>query len=282
METKMYLINALSNMHVGSGDVNYGIIDNMIQRDLLTGLPNINSSGLKGAIREFFRDTSYEREIFGSRSDDSSSVTMPGKFRFFEANLLSFPARSDKVPFLMTTSYNIIQEIIEKLDIFQCEKSKELKLKLQSFIGNSKIKELNHSNKREALVFDPKLAGACIEEVDLKATYCDTEVDQVIFQLFGERLVLLPHKILSELCDDNHLPVIARNCLEDGMSENLWYEQILPRYTRMYFMLMPGNIDAPGDKTDFLEKLSDEIFQLGANASIGYGYCKFVDISTLI
>ena len=51
MTTRMYVINTLSNMHVGSGEVNYGVIDNLIQRDSVTNLPNINYSGLKGAIR---------------------------------------------------------------------------------------------------------------------------------------------------------------------------------------------------------------------------------------
>ena len=40
MTTRMYVINTLSNMHVGSGEVNYGVIDNLIQRDSVTNLPN--------------------------------------------------------------------------------------------------------------------------------------------------------------------------------------------------------------------------------------------------
>ena len=38
MTTRMYVINTLSNMHVGSGEVNYGVIDNLIQRDSVTNL----------------------------------------------------------------------------------------------------------------------------------------------------------------------------------------------------------------------------------------------------
>ena len=52
----MYVINTLSNMHVGSGEVNYGVIDNLIQRDSVTNLHNINSSGLNAAIREYFKE----------------------------------------------------------------------------------------------------------------------------------------------------------------------------------------------------------------------------------
>lgn len=104
MTTRMYVINTLSNMHVGSGEVNYGVIDNLIQRDSVTNLPNINSSGLKGAIREYFKENeNLVRELFGSAPKDEK--TLPGKVRFFEANLLSMPVRSDKVPFLMVSAF---------------------------------------------------------------------------------------------------------------------------------------------------------------------------------
>ena len=49
-----YLIECLTNMHVGSGGANYGVVDNLVQRDSVTNIPIINSSSLKGALREFF------------------------------------------------------------------------------------------------------------------------------------------------------------------------------------------------------------------------------------
>ena len=55
MKAKFFKIEAISNLHVGNGEINYGLIDNLIQRDPVTELPNINSSSLKGALREFFK-----------------------------------------------------------------------------------------------------------------------------------------------------------------------------------------------------------------------------------
>jgi CRISPR-associated protein Cmr4 len=49
-----YLIECLSNLHVGSGDANYDVIDKKVQRDPVTNLPCIHSSGIKGAFREYF------------------------------------------------------------------------------------------------------------------------------------------------------------------------------------------------------------------------------------
>ncbi len=54
MKTELYTIETLSNLHVGAGDINFGVIDNQVQRDSVTNLPNINSSSLKGAFREHF------------------------------------------------------------------------------------------------------------------------------------------------------------------------------------------------------------------------------------
>ncbi len=54
MKTELYKIITLSNLHVGCGDINFDVIDNQVQRDPITQLPNINSSSLKGAFREHF------------------------------------------------------------------------------------------------------------------------------------------------------------------------------------------------------------------------------------
>ena len=54
MKAKIFVIECLTNLHVGNGDVNFNIIDNEVERDDVTGLPTINSSGFKGALRAFF------------------------------------------------------------------------------------------------------------------------------------------------------------------------------------------------------------------------------------
>ncbi len=72
-------------------------------------------------------------------------------------------------------------------------------------------------------------------------------------------------------CSDDNLPIIARNVLENGISKNLWYEQIVPAETRFFTII--GRMD---DTEDVLtKKLNGKTVQIGANGSIGYGYCKF-------
>ena len=53
---KLFHIDALTNMHVGSGNITYGFVDNLIQRNAVTGFPVIHASGIKGALREYFNN----------------------------------------------------------------------------------------------------------------------------------------------------------------------------------------------------------------------------------
>ena len=79
-------------------------------------------------------------------------------------------------------------------------------------------------------------------------------------------------KDFIDLCSDDNLPIIARNVLENGESKNLWYEQVLPAETVLYTL-----IDGRNDNT--LETaIGNKIVQIGAGATIGYGYCKFTNL----
>lgn len=276
-KTKVYVINTLSNMHVGSGNANCGLIDNLIQRDVLTELPCIHSSSLKGAIREHFKnDTDLVKEIFGSAPNASSKDAAPGKSRFFEASLLSVPQRSDKVPYMMVTSLGIIEEWVKKLKLFNIESESLLSESNQLF---DLVKGQLESNA--AITFTPELDRATIEDFDLKAHYIggDAIPDQILTFFGGDtrRLVILRTNDFKCLCDDNHLPVLSRNNLESGVSTNLWYEQVLPRFSRLYFMFMPGETET---QLLFYKGMETDLFQIGANASIGYGLCRFTDVET--
>ena len=82
---------------------------------------------------------------------------------------------------------------------------------------------------------------------------------------------IVSSKEFESLCSDDNLPIIARNCLENGISSNLWYEQILPAET-VFFTIIDS-----ADNT-LTEALNNKIVQIGANATIGYGYCKFTKL----
>jgi CRISPR-associated protein Cmr4 len=65
------------------------------------------------------------------------------------------------------------------------------------------------------------------------------------------------------------LPVIARNHLEDGISTNLWYEEVVPHESIFY---VPVLSDASLD--EFKKAVNGKVIQFGGNASVGCGLCK--------
>jgi CRISPR-associated protein Cmr4 len=264
MKKQLYSIEAITNLHVGNGEINVGVIDNRIQRDFISEHPTILASSLKGALREHFR-TKVEKDevnkIFGTdivdiKNDSENKSSTPGSFKFFDAHLLSIPFSDGKGGYINITCTGIILNFLKYAELFNLRLSEKLKISLND------IKDINFSvggipiNNDST---DPKIKK-------ITGKYTDT-----IKELFGNsKLIVVKDKDFTILCDDEHLPVVARNNL---MNPNLWYEQILPRFSRFYFILMR---DEPETNLPdvFSCKISEELVQIGANASIGCGYCS--------
>lgn len=280
MKTKLYVITTMSNMHVGNGEYNMGVIDNLVQRDVINEFPNINSSSLKGALREYFSSSAnvnddFVREVFGSSPKDKKEDMKQGSFRFFEANILSYPVRSDKAAYLRAVSQDVIKEMLLKIEAFGVEK-KEINELVEALKA---LADLDIS-EGEPLVLDDQLAGAIVENFELRATFngnFDRNKLASVIKIFGKHLVLLHNNDFSQLCGENRLPVVSRNYLESGESKNLWYEEVVPRLTQFYFIV----IEDEQYETLFEEELFSSLVQIGGNSSIGYGFSKIQLLSSL-
>jgi len=274
MKYELYKITAMTNMHVGSGDMNFGVIDKLVQRDSLTGYPVIYSSSLKGALREFFKNETSENErflnyVFGAPPVTSKGETTlqsnSGEYKFFSANLLSIPVRSNTKPFYRAISPFIVKEFIEALERFKIENGIEHELKSM----------LDNIGKRQAVkngapcIFENREEDVILE--DLNAAFSGIDVSEGIKGVFGDDLAVFHDDDFKEICKD--LPIIARNNLENGISRNLWYEEIVPRQTRFYFIVAVPESDKTKDIDEKFEKfIQTNLVQIGANASIGYGF----------
>ena len=259
MKAKLFLIETLSNLHVGSGEINYGLVDNLIQRDPVTNLPTINSSSLKGALREHFqKEASLQidvKNIFGSSpKENNATQRKQGALRFFEADLISIPVRTSgsDLPFVNASTKKLLQRQVERL--------KQFNINASAF---------------NQLFGDEKAGDVIIEDLPGTKAYFNVATDRII--IAGSNIVLLEESDLEQLCDNEHLPIISRNCLEDGQSTNLFYEQVLPRYS--HFATLVLGEEEPLDS--FCNSLNNQIVQIGGNATIGYGYCKYTLFSTL-
>lgn len=280
MKSEIFSINALTNMHVGSGEVNYGLIDNLIQRDPILELPNINASSLKGALREYCTILAKEKPlnfsieaVFGSDPKDQER-RLPGSVRFFEAELVSLPVRSDKVPYMMATSESRLRHIMNMIETFKPHNGSAIKVELQKV-----LKVLIDLTDESVVSFNRNLGGAVVGDLgaEVKVVYknVDDKLD-ALSTVLGENLIILKDEDLKLLCSDDYLPVISRNNLEDGQSKNLWYEQVLPKYSRLIFALTGEDKQFDAFCAEMNEK--DSLVQIGANATIGYGLCKLSNV----
>lgn len=76
------------------------------------------------------------------------------------------------------------------------------------------------------------------------------------------------------------LPVVARNQLDNGESQNLWYEEFVPRESVFAFIVQVDDSEASQEhRKHFIKNLNDKVVQIGGNATVGYGFCHFTLIS---
>lgn len=253
MDYDAYVITCLTNMHVGSGDTTFGVVDNLVQRDPVTNFPTIHSSSLKGALREHFKNkgVSFVKEIFGSES--TSATQQQGSHRFFSGDLLALPVRSSTRAFFMATTPSLILEFIHTLDRFNIPVDR----KTYEQIVNLK------PEKGTALIDDP-INMSDIEDFKVRHEPALKDLDTFL----GSGLAVFHESDFKEIAA--YLPVIARNNLENGESKNLWYEEIVPHETRFFCII--GKSEGHGES--FNTTLTTDIVQIGANASIGYGFTQ--------
>jgi CRISPR-associated protein Cmr4 len=266
---KSYIIETLTNTHMGSGDTSFGIVDKIIQKDPITFIPIFHSSSLKGAIKEHMeKDDRIKNEIkniFGDKEDK------PGYLKFYEARLVTLPLRSSRRVYYNATSPHTMINYLEALTLFDADPTGNAQ-KLKGLFEN--IAEAFEPTDLEFYIFNDD-KDTFVEDYEKSKKWPSiTDEQKQFFTYFTgglsiDNLAVISDEIFKNLCSDS-LPVIARNCIdEQGKSENLFYEEVLPRRSRLWFMV--GFPQKNNITPVFEEKLTHDIIQMGACASIGYG-----------
>lgn len=266
-----YFIQVITNLHVGSGDANYGIVDKLVQRDPVTNHPTIHPSSLKGALREHFESkwgkSDYDSKkrvdaVFGREAKDGNE-SETGAYKFLGADLVALPVRCNFEQYVMglnsemTNAVNIKSKLLtgKDIDIF---KTVDVKNKL-----------FHKVNKPAYKVYAEDIEIEDVNKVDhLDPLKVSTELNA-----FGSKFVTFTNEAFASI--SKNLPVIARNTIENGKSGNLWYEEVVPHQTVFITFIYTTNDHC----TEFETRLKEDIIQIGGNASIGYGLCKFHKIN---
>ena len=249
MKPTFYKIECITNLHVGSGDVNYNIVDNEVEKDI-TGMPMIHASGIKGALRDAMKNELGEaktNEVFGKAGDENT--TGEGTHKFFDAHLLARPMRvadSNTMASIPVVTIASVNQFIDLLSAF-------------GETGYAKISEIDFgdnefmTNAGEDIRVEGEKTGKLSEDAE-KAL-------EKIKTLVGKEFAI------AKSFDNYDLPVVARNYLENGISKNLWYEEVVPHGSIFYFAVM-------GDDTYKVP----ELVQFGGHSSIGCGFAKVTKI----
>lgn len=265
MDARIFRLRMVTNLHMGSGESNFNFIDNQVQRDPITSYPNMHSSGIKGALREYFDGNlgkDFTKIIFGAENQDTN--TQQGSVSFTEGKLLALPVRSNKKSYFIGTTKELIKEFINFSQMFG---KNDIEIDLDKLeIGEDK-----------ALVIGEKVDNLMIEGIEAKKIEFKPELAEKLKSILGaDDIVIFSEKFFkSEI--SKKLPVIARNVLDNGVSKNLWYEEVVPRESIFYM----GVISTQNKKEEFekfVEELGKNLIQIGANATTGYGFTKFIEV----
>lgn len=259
-ETSMYFhifkIRCLTNLHVGSGDINYNVVDKEVEKDPLTKLPMIHASGIKGALLKHFQGQMSSADIetiFGAPG--KGDVSKPGSYRFLDAHLLARPMRTDggSISCINITTAEILQCFLNTVE---------------DFSGKScvnQIPKLDFGSSQFLATANVDVEGLPTAALNDNQKQCSAWIENLI----GKNYAFAPN------LKDYDLPIIARNNLENGISTNLWYEEFVPYGSVFYMVILTPEKEC---KLDFSKPV-----QIGGNASVGYGFSKIeeIDPSTL-
>lgn len=242
MKTLVYRATCLTNLHMGSGDFNYSVIDLEVEKDPVMEVPVMNSSSVKGALKDHYDMLEKKKEtpqIFG----DFSTA---GGYRFLSGDMLARPLRVSEgnVAWVLATSPSVIQTFLNKAKAFGWNPPVD-----------EKIPEFEENQI---------LTGSTVTEVEgLKVERKASEF--LNYLLDTENWVLMSHDKLKQF----DLPVQAHNVLdEDGKSQNLWYEENVPHESVFGLIILPTD----NVLEDYLKEYP--VVQFGAGASTGYGFMR--------
>lgn len=254
MSAKLYRLTCLTNLHMGSGEVNYSVIDLEVERDPVLGEPTMNASGVKGALRDFCKTKAGEAgkddvfAVFGSEG----SGDQQGSCHFFSGDLLARPVRVSEgsKAYALATTPDLVGHVLGKLHAFGLRTSFRVE-DLPPLPEDAVVSPADHQ----------EIEGKTVQQGDCPA----------LTELLGtDNWVLMSAKQLEGI----ELPVMAHNVLENGISKNLWYEQVVPHES--VFLLL---VNTPEGDTRLDRFLGQEaVVQFGAGATTGNGFTKMTKL----
>ena len=294
-KAKPFFLYIETSLHAGSGS-DLGIVDLPIQREKHTDFPKIESSSLKGSIREVFEETLKTEEwkkaielVFGPESGDEHA----GALGFTDARILLFPVRSMRGVFAWITCPAVLNRFVNDLSLCKID---ELKIP-ESYNKTTENTELIVKDNKivlEEYTFNvtkdkecSELAKWLSENIFVEESYWKKKMAKDIVILSDDDFrdfVELSTEVIARTKIDNELGTVETGAL--------FYEEYLPSETVLYSLALAspvfvkeedkkGIFKSNGDQEEeaeavirFFEKNLPSIIQIGGNATIGKGIVR--------
>jgi CRISPR-associated protein Cmr4 len=299
-KSKLFFIIAETPLHPGSGGEVTGLVDLPIQRERHTNFPKIEASGLKGCIREAFRDLNPEITINGQKikpkdeifykegdkdrkTDYLSLVFGPedteeahaGALAFTDARILLFPVKSLKGVFAWITCPIVLERFKEDLVLAKI-RDDSLNVDFSALIYTIP-EQTNISIESKVVLEEFTFELKENKETSKIAKYLAYKIfPNDTYKFWREKL----EKDLVILSDDDFeqfvtssTEVITRTRIDDVTGTvdtkrgGLWTEEYLPQDTILYSIAMASPIRVEKDeakgifKADNPDKEAEKVLQ---------------------
>ena len=298
MYTKIrpFFLTALSPVHPGSGS-DLGIVDLPIQREKHTSFPKIESSGIKGVIRENYRDKISEAErniIFGPKNGDAHQAALG----FFDARILFFPVKSVKGIFAWITCPDVLLKFQEIMSIAgKTITDSNEKIPLDEIPANRVTNESDiFVEEKNSIILEEHLISNVQDDPLLSRFanwFSENAFDDSALLAYQKiaiikKMAVIENDVFRDFVSLS-TEVIARTKINsdtgtvDSQSGSLWYEEYLPVESILYSAVMTSQpmTLSPPEALDNADKVMNkvtaswpEIIQIGGNATIGKGLMK--------
>lgn len=305
MESRAYLLHALSPLHAGTGQ-SVGVIDLPLARMRATGIPFVPGSSLKGVLRELRRPSPEVGEagarhaaVFGpkrERSGPEGDVTgdFAGALVVGDARLLALPVRSFLGTFAWVSSPLLLALARRDLGGLSGEPNVWPAVKPLEKRG-ARVASLKESaNVYSRPGFPPRVY---LEDLDVEVEARDDSalatwarslaraLPEAERELLTRRLVLVDDETMSFLWE-TATQVDTRVSIdpEKGTAAKgqLWTEESLPAETLLVGVMGATRAFHPVRSLAAGEVLADAlggegtVVQLGGKASVGRGRCRLL------
>lgn len=259
--TRMLLWQAITPLHVGTGQSGAGIIDLPVAREASTGFPVLPAPGVKGAYRDGADDEEANLRFGFAKADEQRQ----GALTFFDARLFALAVPSFRGTYALVTCPLVVRRLNRERTLLGLPRLPEPVMgEREALVTGNILKVVPHS---KILLQDYELTPS----VDDKLRRLGNDLCQGLAQedlaVAVDRLVMVGDDIFSFLCQ-TAMDVSAHVRLKPDTKTvergALWWEECIPAESLLTSLLVAND-------PNLFEGLGDGLLQVGGKSTVGRG-----------